>query len=184
MPAAPSSLFAFPAERDLAGDPVGLVAVLRAVPETRAGRGVRYPESSLFACAVAVVLAGARSFRAIGEWTDDVPTPVLRLRGSLCRPSEKTVCLLSEYTDDVVLSRVLAAWLENRVARRSGRRLMAADLKTTRGARAANLRAPHLLAALEHACGAVLGQLQVDGRRTRSAPSRLCSTRSKSLGPS
>jgi predicted transposase YbfD/YdcC len=164
MPAAPSSLFALPVGSDVAPDPVRLVAVLRAVPDPRQRRGVRYSSAALLAAAVAAVLAGAKSFRAIAEWIDDAPTPLLHLLGLLCRPSEKTIRLLIEHTDDAVLSRILAAWLGNRAPRRSGRRLIAVDGKTTRGARSGDERAPHLLAALEHTTGVVLGQVQVDGK--------------------
>ncbi|MET9911012.1 hypothetical protein ABZZ74_30125 [Streptomyces sp. NPDC006476] len=34
---------------------------------------MRYPASALLACAAAVVLAGARSLVAIGEWVADAP---------------------------------------------------------------------------------------------------------------
>jgi hypothetical protein len=38
------------------------------VPDPRDPRGVRHPLTSLLLAAVAAVLAGARSFAAIGEW--------------------------------------------------------------------------------------------------------------------
>jgi len=48
-------------------------------------------------------------------------------------------------------------WTRTRVA--GGRRVVAIDGKTVRGARTASTAAPHLVSALDHATGTVLGQL-------------------------
>ncbi|MGP3963499.1 transposase family protein [Nonomuraea sp. 3N208] len=42
---------------------------LRQVPDPRDRRGIRHALASILAVAAAAVLAGARSFTAIGEWT-------------------------------------------------------------------------------------------------------------------
>ena len=51
--------------------------------------------------------------------------------------------------------------MRTRVGLIGGRRVIAIDGKTVRGARAAGNVAPHLLAALDHTLGVVLGQVQV-----------------------
>jgi len=47
---------------------------------------------------------------------------------------------------------------------RAGRRVIAIDGKAVRGAKGKNGKAPHLVAALAHGIGAVLGQVAVDAR--------------------
>ncbi len=60
------------------------------------------------------------------------------------------------------LDRVLGAWLWTRAVRAGGRLVIAVDGKTVRGARNKDGKAPHLVAALAHGIGAVLGQVAVD----------------------
>ena len=61
----------------LSGQCPGLLEYLERVPDPRDPRGVRHSLSSLLLAAVAAVLAGARSFTAIGEWVADAPPQVL-----------------------------------------------------------------------------------------------------------
>jgi hypothetical protein len=58
-----------------------------------------------------------------------------------------------------MLDRVLGAWLHTRAARAGGRLVIAIDGKTVRGAKNKDGKAPHLVAALAHGIGAVLGQV-------------------------
>ena len=66
----------------LAGFCPGLAGYLGRVPDPRDPRGVRHTLTSLLLAAVAAVLAGARSFPAIGEWVADAPPRVLGRAGS------------------------------------------------------------------------------------------------------
>ena len=61
-----------------------------------------------------------------------------------------------------VLDRVLGAWLHTRAAEADGGLVIAIDGKTVRGAKNKNGKAPHLVAALAHGIGAVLGQVAVE----------------------
>jgi Transposase DDE domain len=61
-----------------------------------------------------------------------------------------------------VLDRVRGAWLHTRAVRAGGRLVIAIDGKTVRGARNKAGKAPHLVAALAHGVGTVLGQVAVD----------------------
>ena len=61
-----------------------------------------------------------------------------------------------------VLDRVLGAWLHTRAVQAGGRLVIAIDGKTVRGAKDKTGKAPHLVAALAHGIGAVLGQVAVD----------------------
>jgi len=85
------------------GDDVGscrdLLASLAAVPDPRKRRGVRHGLHAVLAVAAVAVLAGARSFVAIGEWAADAPEQVLaalgvrrdRISGTCRAPDEATV---------------------------------------------------------------------------------------------
>ena len=63
-----------------------------------------------------------------------------------------------------MLDRVLGAWLQTRAVQAGGRLVIAIDGKTVRGAKDKDGKAPHLVAALAHGIGAVLGQVAVDAK--------------------
>ena len=65
----------------LAGQCPGLLEYLARVPDPRDPRGVRHTLISLLLAAVAAVLAGAKSFTAVGEWVADAPPQVLAAVG-------------------------------------------------------------------------------------------------------
>ena len=64
-------------DEDAAGDVPGLLEVLARVPDPRKRRGRRYLLVFVLAVAVACVLAGAKSFREIGDQAADLPQEVL-----------------------------------------------------------------------------------------------------------
>jgi hypothetical protein len=134
----------------LAGQCPGLAGYLARVPDPRDPRGVRHALTSLLLAAVAGVLAGARSFTAIGEWVADAPPRVLvalevrfdPLARRFQPPDEAMFRRVLEAVDaDAVEAAVgswLAAWLQ--AARRRGpgrreRRAVAVDGKAVRGTR-------------------------------------------------
>ncbi len=92
---------------------------LARVPDPRDRRGVRHPAGSVLALAAAAVLAGARSFIAIGEWIADVPQRVLALVGArfdarrahYLAPDESTVRRLTQQVDGDLLDAAISAWL-------------------------------------------------------------------------
>jgi hypothetical protein len=61
-----------------------------------------------------------------------------------------------------VLDRVLGTWLHTRTVQAGGRLAIAIDGKAVRGAKSKDGKAPHLVAALAHGIGAVLGQVAVE----------------------
>ena len=77
MPASPSSLIAslshLPAGLDPAEVVVDLPAALADVPDPRARRGIRHRLPVVITAAVCAVVAGYRSYTAIGEWVADLP---------------------------------------------------------------------------------------------------------------
>ncbi len=166
----PSSPITDAAAQPTLGSRVGhLLEVLATVPDPRDPRGVRYPLAGILAVAVSAVVAGARSYAAIGEWIADLPEQHLSRIGlgtatRTGRPDESTLRKLFARVDADRLDRVLGAWVWTRSAVIDGRRVIALDGKTVRGARTATTAAPHLVAALDHATGAVLGQVAVTAK--------------------
>ena len=144
-----------------------LVQVLRNVADPRDRRGVRHDLPTVLSLAVAGVLAGARSLTAIWEHTTDLTGADLRSLGleeGQALPSESTIRRVLQDLEPAGLDAHLASWLWTRTATINGRRVIAVDGKTMRGARVGEDPAPHLLAALDHATGAVLTQERVAGK--------------------
>jgi predicted transposase YbfD/YdcC len=141
-------------------------------PRTRAGR--RHPLVAILGLAAAAVVAGARSMTAIAKWAADTPQPVRAalgtrrdpLTGHWTVPSETTIRRTLSRLDAQALATAIGAWLCDRDDRhrpQRRRRAVAVDGKTLRGARDAQGRQVHLLAAMDHATRAVLAQRHVDG---------------------
>jgi predicted transposase YbfD/YdcC len=140
-----------------------LLDLLAQVPDPRKKRGRRHALAGLLAVGIAAVIAGSRSFAAIGQWAADAGPEVLAVLGAARGPAEESTfrrafALISAD----MLDQVLGAWLHTRVARVSGRLVIAIDGKTVRGAKNKAGKAPHLVAALAHGIGAVLGQVAVE----------------------
>ena len=140
-------------------------------PRTRAGR--RHRLVAILVLAAAAVLADARSIAAIAEWAADAPQPVRAALGTRrdpltghwvwAVPSETTIRRTLARLDAEALAAAISAWLADRDHPDRRRRAVAVDGKTLRGARGAQGRQVHLLAAMDHATRAVLAQRQVDG---------------------
>jgi predicted transposase YbfD/YdcC len=169
VPASALSLLAESATRNaevlLAGEcvPDDLLQALRAVTDPRCRRGVRHQLVAVLGVAVCAVLAGARSYVAIAEWAHDLPV-VVRARLGIERvaPSETAIRRVLQAIDPHLLDRTVSGWLATRAT--ALRPAIAVDGKTARGARTGDGRALHLLAALDHSDGIVLGQRVVDGK--------------------
>jgi predicted transposase YbfD/YdcC len=139
-----------------------LLDLLAQVPDPRKRRGRRHSLAGLLAVGIAAVIAGSRSFSAIGQWAADAGPEALAALGAERGPAEESTfrrafALLSPD----VLDRVLGAWLWTRAVQVSGRMIIAVDGKAVRGAKSKDGKAPHLVAALAHGIGAVLGQVAV-----------------------
>jgi len=137
-----------------------LLSMLASVPDPRDPRGVRYPLPGVLALTVTAVLAGARSFAAIGQLAADTAAVQLAAFG-LTRASasdESTLRKLFARIDADALDGAVGRWMWTRTRTVGGRRVIALDGKTVRGARSRpDGKAPHLIAALDHGAGAALG---------------------------
>jgi predicted transposase YbfD/YdcC len=149
--------------RALGRDGKGILPLLAVFPDPRARRGVRHPIAVILALAVCAVLAGARSFVAIAEWAADADEGTLAGVGVSGRvPCESTFRRVLQRLDADALDDAAGAWAQQRTAPPpGGRRLIAIDGKTLRGSGTASQPGRHLLAALDHGRGVVLGQVDV-----------------------
>jgi predicted transposase YbfD/YdcC len=139
-----------------------LLDLLAQVPDQRSKRGRRHSLAGLLAVGVAAVIAGSRSFAAIGQWAADAGPEVLAgLGADRGAAEESTYRRAFALVSADWLDWVLGAWLHTRAARADGRLVIAVDGKAVRGAKGKNGKAPHLVAALAHGAGAVLGQVAV-----------------------
>jgi predicted transposase YbfD/YdcC len=104
-----------------AGKVPGLLAVLAAVPDPRRPRGRRYLLVFVLAVAAACTLAGAKTFREIGDQAADLPQNVLRdlggrlhpLRRTIIAPSETRIRTLLHLIDAEILDDILGCWLRD-----------------------------------------------------------------------
>jgi predicted transposase YbfD/YdcC len=138
-----------------------LIQILGQVPDPRDRRGRRHDLAGVIAVALTAVLAGARSYLAVAEWAHDLTGDQLARLG-LTRPQapqESTFRRVLSSVDAALLDTVIGVFMWTRIATIGGRRIIALDGKTVRGARNAGSTAPHLVGALDHHTGAVVGQL-------------------------
>jgi hypothetical protein len=163
------------------GDRLALLQALAQVPDPRSARGVRYPFAAILAVAVCAMLAGARSFVAIGEWVADLPEQAragLGLTGRI--PGPVTIWRVLISVDKAALEAVIGAWIRARLQiadaavhrprghRARVRRVLAVDGKAMRATRH-SAHPVHLLGVLDHATGVVLAQVDVD-EKTNEIP--------------
>jgi predicted transposase YbfD/YdcC len=142
-----------------------LLDLLAQVPDPRKRRGRRHALAGLLAVGIAAVIAGSRSFAAIGQWAADAGPEVLAVLGAARGPAEESTFRRAfALVSPDVLDRVLGTWLHTRAVQAGGRLVIAIDGKTVRGAKDKTGKAPHLVAALAHGIGVVLGQAAVDAK--------------------
>jgi predicted transposase YbfD/YdcC len=150
--------------------PEGLLELIARVPDPRRPRGIRHALPGVLAVALAAVVAGARSFTAIAEWAADAAPQArsqLGVAGKVASESTIRRCLQRLAPDD--LDELIGAWMWLQTSTIGGRRVIAFDGKTLRGARDAAGNLTHLLAGLCQRTGTVLGQLAV-GAKTNEIP--------------
>ena len=135
------------------------------IPDPRKRRGRRHPLAGLLAVGIAAVVAGSRSFAAIGQWAADAGEEALARLGAARGPAEESTFrrAFAMISPDK-LDQVLGAWVHTRAVQVSGRLVIAIDGKAVRGAKDKSGQAPHLVAALAHGIGAVLGQAAVTAK--------------------
>jgi predicted transposase YbfD/YdcC len=170
MPALPSSLISsLSAASGACGQipPSGLLAALGQLADPRARRGIRHRLATVVAAAVCAVLAGYRSYTAIGEWVADLPAEAAARLGIEAdrRPSEAMIRRLLQALDPDQLATVVAGWLAQhhpRPAAAGTLRAIAVDGKTLRGSGSGDTPPRHVMAAADHATGTVMASTDVN----------------------
>lgn len=97
----------------------GLLEVLAQVPDLRKRRGLRFTLVFVLAVAACCALAGAKTYREIGDHAADLPQDVLArlggrvhpLKRRIIAPSEKRIRTLIQAVDPEVLDRIIGGWL-------------------------------------------------------------------------
>jgi hypothetical protein len=116
-----------------------LLDLLAQVPDPRRRRGRRHCLAGLLAVGVAAVIAGSRSFAAVGQWAADAGAEVLATLGADRGPAEESTFRRAfALVSPDVLDRVLGAWLWTRAVRADGRLVIAIDGKAVRSAKGKN----------------------------------------------
>ena len=144
-----------------------LKEVLKGVTDPRDRRGVRHCLTAILCLSVVGVLAGCRTLEAMREHVADLgPDDLgdLDLEEGRALPSESTIRRVLERVNADDLDARVSSWLRTRVGAIGGRRVIAVDGRTLRGARTGDNPAPHLLAALDQASGVVVGQRRVSDK--------------------
>ena len=142
----------------------GLIDLLRTLVDPRQPRGVRHPVVTIVAVAVCAALSGACSFKAIAEWAQGLSRDTLKRLGSKRwrPPSEPTIRRLLQRLDADRLDAQIGQWLAQQHCLAGAG--ISVDGKTLRGGHARGQSAPHLLSAILHQEGVVLGQIAVEAK--------------------
>jgi predicted transposase YbfD/YdcC len=151
----------------------GLLEALAQVADPRRRRGRRFSLVFTVAVAVVCVLAGARSFREIGDQAADLPQDVLAalggvrcpLRRRIAVPSEKRIRTLLQDLDGDALDGVVGGWLRSLAAAGKPSRPqdgppehVAIDGKWLRGVGDGQVK---LFSALQHDHGVIIAQTRI-----------------------
>jgi hypothetical protein len=111
-----------------------LLDLLAQIPDPRRRRGRRHPLAGLLAVGIAAVIAGSRSFAAIGQWAADAGPDVLAGLGAMRGAAEESTFRRAfALLDPARLDQALGTWLHTRAVQVSGRLVIAIDGKSVRG---------------------------------------------------
>jgi len=154
-----------------------LLRALSQVPDPRDRRGVRHGLPAVMAMAIAAVLAGSRSFYAIGQWIADASQKTLTtlgarqdpVSGRYLGPDEKTVRRLCGLVDGDALDGALGRWLQRRLllAQAARSRVGRTRRQAARRAKAAGQRRTRKSTRDRHV--PLMPGIAVDGKTTRGA---------------
>ncbi|MBC3842122.1 ISAs1 family transposase [Streptacidiphilus sp. 4-A2] len=138
-----------------------LVERLRVLPDPRRRRGVRHPFVAVLLVAASAVVAGARSYAAIGQWSSSAPQHTLARLGARTVGALSVRVPPSAATIRRILGRVCPGGLADLTgADPAGAQSVAVDGKAARGSRHDQTPAAHLLAAMTDQ-GRTVTQLRV-----------------------
>ena len=146
-----------------------LRTLLKALPEYRMPRGSRHSMACILSIAICAILAGARSFIAIGQWSQNTSQATRkRLRcwkhpntKRFGAPSESTIRRVIGSVDAAAVDNALGSWFLSLAPDNED---VAIDGKALRGAKQENGKAIHLMSAFLHQQGYSVAQVPVDSK--------------------
>ncbi|MFE7530802.1 transposase family protein [Kitasatospora sp. NPDC057542] len=151
-----------PALEDVAG--LSLAERLWALPDPRRRRGVRHPFVAVLLVAASAVVAGARSYAAIGQWSTSAPQQALARLGARVAGVLGVRVAPSAATIRRIVNLVCPGGLADLTgADPGGADSVSVDGKAARGSRLGQTPAAHLLAAMT-GDGWTVTQLRVPDR--------------------
>ena len=130
--------------------------VLASIPDRRKRRGIRHGLTGILALAICAVLTGAKSFAEISEWAADTGRGPLAKAG-IKVPHVTTIQRVLARVDGDVFDTAFGAWIIAQVKPQ----VIAIDGKEVRGAKNSGGDRVHLMAAVDHATGTILGQVSI-----------------------
>lgn len=136
--------------------PESIFQALASFPDHRKRRGIRHQLGWILAVALCAVLAGARSFAAIADWSTYAASTSLRTTG-FTAPHVTTFQRVLACLDAEAFDQALGTWMQTQV----DARIIAIDGKEVRGAKNGGADRVHLMAALDHESCVVIGQVDV-----------------------
>jgi predicted transposase YbfD/YdcC len=151
-----------------------LVSMLGTVAEPRKQRGVRHGLATILAVAVFAVLAGAKTYRQVGDRVADLPQPLLVLAGArsypalgvVQAPSGSTIRRVLIAVDAEAADRVVGSWLASLPVVDAQTLLgLAIDGKTVCHAGTVDVEV-QLFSAMTHGTAIVVGQVRVPAGTT------------------
>jgi predicted transposase YbfD/YdcC len=144
----------------------GLIQTLKTVSDPRRRQGRVHNNASVLAISACAMLSGARSFKAISEWSSKL-TP-LQLKRLRCRkdrpPSESTIQRVLRATNSQEFDDKIGSWLVNASYGKTSGRGVAVDGKVLKGSYGADGKQIQLLSALLHEEKIVISQRQIDSK--------------------
>lgn len=142
-----------------------LVEILADMPDPRHDSGKRYPLSAMLTLAVVGVLCGYRTIKAIAEWGPNYGEEYAGRLGfnEHGYPAQASWYRVLRLVDVEVFEEKVRRWMEGLLRREEEeRRGLSMDGKTLRVSQKMGAGDSHLLSAVVHGLGAVVGQRAVD----------------------
>lgn len=136
--------------------PETIFQALASFPDHRKRRRIRHQLGWILAVALREVLSGAKSFAAIADWSTYAASTSLSTTGYTA-PHVTTFQRVLARLDAEAFDQALGAWMQTQV----DARIIAIDGKEVRGAKNRGADRVHLMAALDHDTGTVIGQVDV-----------------------
>ena len=137
--------------------------------DPRSLQGQLYPFSFLLNCAQAAILAGAKGFRQIGEWVKAQSYEKLKQMGNIFhrKPDESTLRKCFKKVNITTFKELCYLWSSEKIVEKGQNYdAIAVDGKTLRASRNSDNRQPHILSAVTHNSGLVLGDCLVPSKKS------------------